>query len=249
MTKFVKCTVILLAILSIFGCSKHRLRSSMPVDQKMARANQLFDSGKYSKASEFYLDVVFERSSVHTPIAQFMLAESYFRMSRYADAIYEYRELIRLFPDYRDVSIAYFRLGEAFYAQSLDPHYSQIETNQSIDAFNIFLDRFPFHSRRDEAIAFIQKAQQKLLEKKFLNGYIYYKMYDYSAAMMYFNEIIELGLIGDLDRDTHYYAALIYLERNDLENSERTMIHLENNYPDSGETARIVRMFSRNFQE
>jgi outer membrane protein assembly factor BamD len=235
--------------LSFFGCSRHRARRTMTIEQKMNTGNQLFERGKYNHAAEYYLDVVFERSSIHTPQAQFMLAESYYNLSRYADAIYEYRELIRLFPDFRNISKAYFRIGESYYAQSLGPHYSQQETKQAIDAFEVFLDRFPFHEQKDEAISYIQEAQHKLLEKKFYNGYIYFKMFDYSSAMMYFDEILELGLVSDLDRDSLYYAALIYIERQDRDNTERVLQRMLNHYPESGETNRIDRLFSRNFQE
>lgn len=242
-----KLLIVLFVLLTLAGCSRNSVRRAMPVDRRMEIANQLYEAGKYRRAIDHYEQVVFERSSVHTPVAQFRLAESYFNLARYEDAVFEYRELIRLFPDFREINAAYFRIGEAFFNQSRNPHYSQTETVAAIDAFNVFLDRFPFDARRAQALQYIQDAQYKLLEKKYYNGYIYYKLYDYSASLLYLDEIIELGNRNSLDRMSRYYAARIYIEREDQENARPMMETLNQFYPDSREANRITRIYNRKF--
>lgn len=240
--------LLIIAAIALFsGCSRQRVRRTMPVERRMELANHYYERGNYRKAIDHYTEVVFERSSIHTPLAQFRLGESYFRMGRYEDSIFEYRELIRLFPEFRDISIAYFRIGEALYHQSLPAHYCQKETRAAINAFNVFLDRFPFDEKTSEAINYIQEAQLKLLEKKYYNGYIYYKLYDYSASLLYLNEIIELENRSDIDRKSRYYAALIYIERKDRDNAELMLNSLREHYPDSSEANRVARMFRRSF--
>ena len=242
-----KLIVFMVIVIALAGCSRQRVRRDMPVDQRMAIANQYYDDGNYRKAIDYYTDVVFERRSIHTPLAQFRLAESYFNLRRYEDAIFEYRELIRLFPEFRNVNLAYFRIGESLFKQALNPHYCQQETVAAIDAFNIFLDRFPFDEKRDQAIDYLQKAQYNLLEKKFHNGYIYYKLYDYSASLLYLNEIIELGLRDELDKRSRYYAARIYIEWEDYERAQQMVDTLKEYYPDTSETNRVNRLFNRRF--
>ena len=242
-----KILILMIIIIAFAGCSRQRVRRSLPIERRMELADHYFERGQYRKAVDYYTDVVFERRSIHTPRAQFRLAESYFNMGRYEDAVFEYRELIRLFSDFRDINIAYFRIGEAKYHQSLPPHYCQQETHEAINAFNIFLDRFPFDERRGEALRYIQDAQYSLLRKKYYNGYIYYKLYDYSSSLLYLDEIIALGNRDELDRNSRYYAALIYIERRDRENAQSMVESLQERYPGSREAARVLRQFNRRF--
>ncbi len=235
-------------IIFITACSGAKARRTMSVQEKMERANTNYDAGRYNRAADYYLEVVFERSSRHTPQAQFRLAESYFNMSRYDEAVFEYRELIRLFPEHNKIHLAYYRIGESYFNLSLNPHYCQKETTAAIDAFESYLDRYPFADKRSQAIEYVQKAQFKLLEKKYNNGYIYYRLYDYSAAIMYFNEIIELGNRNEIDKKSRYYSALIYIERKNQNNALRMLHSLNDHYPQTTETNRIQRLISRTFE-
>lgn len=219
----------------------------MPIGQRMEIANRLFEEGKYRRASEIYLDVVFERRTRHTPEAQFMLAESYFKMGRYSEAIFEYRELIRMFPQSKNASTAYFRIGKAYMNTSLSPHYSQEETIEAIDALEEFIDRFPHDERYQEAAALLEEAEYKLLRKRFYNGEIYYRLYDYSAALMYFREVIEESGKEEIDKMSRYYSARIYLERKDRQNAQKMLESMQELYPDSSRTYRIQRLYTRIF--
>jgi len=239
--KIVKKTLYLLIVLfALIGCSKNRLTKSMPVEKKMEIANSFFENGKYNKAIPYYTDVVFERNSAYTPIAQMKLADCNYNQNKFTEARFEYEELIRLFSDYKDIGRAYFQLGICYFNESLSPHYSQEETYQAITAFETFIEKFPFDKQKKDAIDYIQKCRYKLLMKKYYNGYSYYKLYDYSAALMYFDEIIELGNNNEPDRMSLYYATLIYLEREDIENAKLTGQKLVSRYPQTDEAEKIT---------
>ena len=205
---------------------------SLPVEKKMEIADEFFEKRKYSKAIPYYSEVVFERNSKYTPEAQMKLADCYFEQAKYTDARFEYGEMIRLFSDYPEIGKAYFQLGICYYNETSSPHYTQEETYKSINAFETFIEKFPFDSKKKDAIDYIQKCRFKLLMKKYYNGYAYYKLYDYSAALMYFDEIIELGNNNEPDRLSLYYATKIYLERKDWVNAKTHGQKLINRYPD-----------------
>ncbi len=212
----------------------------MPVEKKMEIANDFFEKGKYNKAIPYFSEVVFERNSIYTPTAQMKLADCYFNQNKFTEARFEYEELIRLFSDYKDIGRAYFQLGICYYNESLSPHYTQEETYKAIAAFETFIEKFPFDKLKKDAIDYIQKCRYKLLMKKYYNGYAYYKLFDYSAALMYFDEIIELGNNNEPDRMSLYYAAKIYLEREDIENAKLTGQKLINRYPQTDEAEKIA---------
>ena len=235
-----KILALIIVLLVLFGCSGNKMSKTMPVEQKMEIANDLFDKGKYSKAIPYYSEVVFERNSVHTPVAQMKLADCYFNQNKFIEARFEYGELIRLFTDFKDIGGAYFQLGVCYYNETLSPHYTQEETYRAISAFETFIEKFPFDSQKKEAIDYIQQCRYKLLMKKYYNGYAYYKLFDYSGALMYFDEIIELGNNNEPDRMSLYYATKIYLARKDVDTAKTTGKKLINRYPQSEEAKRIT---------
>jgi len=240
-----KIVFLFLLIIFMFGCSKNKLYQNLPVAEKMKIANAFFDRGKYHKAIPLYSDIAFERNSILTAEAQMKLAECYFLQNKFMDARFELEEMIRLFPDYENISNAYYKIGICFYEESLNPHYTQEETERAIDAFEIFLEKFPFAENRDKAVEFIQKCHYKLLKKKYNNGYAYYKLYDYSSALMYFNEIIELGNQDKLDRMSLFYSTKIYIFRKNNENALKTAGALSMRYPDSKEVEKINKLLKK----
>ena len=110
------------------------------------------------------------------------------------------------------------------------------------------MEKFPFHKNKSMAIEYIKKCQLKLLEKKFLNGYIYYKTYDYSSALMYFNEVTKLNNTNKTDKKCLYYSALIYLYRHDFTNSRDVLSKLKGKYKTSKETKEISKKFKQTFE-
>ncbi len=237
-----KLIFLLLIALSIFACSSNKISKDMTNQQKMQIANEFFELRKYHKAVPYYESVVMDRTSSHVAEAQLKLADCFFNQNKFMEALFEYQEFVRLFGDAQDIGRAYFQIGVCYWEDSMTAHYTQEETYRAIDAFETFLEKFPFDERKKEAIEYIQKCHLKLLRKKYYNGFAYYKMWDYPAALLYFNEIIELGNNNKIDKMSLYYAARIYITRKDRENAELMQAKLNAKYPDSKETKKINRL-------
>ena len=230
------------------GCSSNKVSKQLPVAKKMEIADEFFAKKKYHKAIPYYTDVAFERNSTFTSEAQMKLADCYFFQNKFTEARFEYQEFIRLFRDAKFINRAYFQVGVCYFEESLNPHYTQEETKNAITAFETFIEKFPFDERKKEAIEYIQKCQEKLIRKKLLNGYAYYKMHDYPAAFMYFEEIIELGNPGRTDKMALYYEARMYITRKDKINSLNIGEKLNSRYPDSKETVKINKLIKKKFK-
>ena len=235
--------IILIAFLS--GCSENKLSKDMPVEKKMEIGNEYFQKEKYNKAIPYYTDVVFERNSIYTQEAQIKLADSYFYQNKFVEARFEYEEVIRLFQDHEDVDLAYFQIGVCYFNESLPAHYTQKETKKAIDAFETFIEKFPFDKKKKEAFEYIQKCRYILLEKKYYNGHTYYKMYDYSAALMYFDEIIELGNINEVDKLSLYYSIKIFQKRENQEKTAELAAKLTKKYPGSKEAKKVKNILNK----
>ncbi len=233
--------IAIVALLLLSACAQNVV--TMNTDQKLAKADELFAKGKYARAAELYGDVYFERASAAASHALLRQADSYFRINKFPDARAAYDEFIDTFPNSPEISTAFFRSALCLYEESLPAQYDQTETLHAIDAFKKFIEKYPGDARYNQALEYIRKAQYKLIEKKFLTGYIYYKMKDYSGALMYFKEVTELGNTDRLDRESLYYTALLlhHQKLNDLANEAYST--LIGKYPGSKESKKLTKFF------
>lgn len=225
--------------LVLSSCSQNKIAKNQSVEQKMQIANDYFNNGKYRKAIAYYEDITYERNSPLVSEAQMKLAESYFNQAKYLEARLEFQEIIRLYRNYDRINEAYYKIGICYFESSLNADYTQEETELSIDAFNTFLQKFPFDDYRSSAYEYLEKCNYKLLKKKYHNGYAYYKMSDYSAALYYFDEIIETNLKDEIDLNSLYFSAKIYLFRKDNLNAEIVYSKMQRKYPNDKKTIKI----------
>ncbi len=236
---------LIISFIIIAGCSQNKIMKQLTTQQKMKKADYYFKKGKYKMAVLYYTDIVYEKTSSITPKAQMRLADSYFNMKQYQDALFQYQDLVKLFPDYSDIATAYFKIGLCYFKESLPAPYTQEETLKAIDAFQDFIDKFPFDSRKEKAIDYINKCNFKLLKKKYLNGYTYYKLYDYSAALMYFDEITKLNNKNEPDKKSLYYSTIIYIKQNLKSKARETAKKLLTKYPNSKEAKKILKKLKK----
>jgi outer membrane protein assembly factor BamD len=239
---------VLIVVLIISGCSSNKAFKQIPNAEKLKIADQYFEQGKYRKAVPYYEAIIFDKGTPQLERAQKRLADCFFYQNKFTEARFEYQELIRLFRDAKNAGYAHFQIGRCYFEESLSAHYTQTETRNAIAAFQTFIEKFPFDEKKKEAIEYIQKCQYKLLEKKYYNGYTYYKMFDYPAALMYFDEIIALGNNNEVDMLSLYYSARIFIYRLDQENAELMRDQLQNKYPDSKYTKKINLLMQRKFK-
>ncbi len=228
-------------LLGLYACSVNK--QSLSTEAKLQKADDLYARGKYAKAAIYYDEISFERKSAATAYANLRVADCYFAINKFSDARAKYEQFIASFPDHDNVSSAYFRVGECLYEESLPPQYDQSETVNCIEAFRQFMEKYPGDQRYSKALDYIRKCQYKLLEKSYLNGYIHYKMKDYSAALMYFDEIINLGNTDKLDRQSLYYSAKLHLHQKNLEKATASYNSLKTRYPGSKETRKLASKF------
>ncbi len=242
MKRFIVCGILFLLL---FSCSHVRISKDMLVEEKMRIGNEYFENEKFHKAIPYYLEVVLDRKSGFTSEAQLKLADSYFNQNKFLDARFEYEEMIRLFKNYEGIEKAYFRIGICYFEESMSAHYTQEETELALNTFRSFIEKFPLSERKPLAFEYVAKCEQKFAEKKYYNGYAYYKLFDYSSALMYFNEVVSLGMTNEIDRKSLYYSAKIYIRRTNKPMAELVMEKLTVKYPDAVETQKIVGLISK----
>lgn len=233
--------ILIVALICLGACSANKTK--LTTDQKLANADELFARRKFARAAELYSAVYFERSSAASAHALLRQADCYFRMNKFVDAHKAYQEFIDAFPNNDQISVAYFQYALCLYEESSPAQYDQTKTLHSIDAFKVFIQKFPGSPQVTEALEYVRKAQYKLIEKKYLNGYIYYKMKDYSSALMYFDEVTELGNTDHLDRKSLYYSVKLLHAQKLHDKAREKYDLLKSKYPGAKETRKLAKYF------
>lgn len=235
--------LILLILSSLLGCAKNAVFKSS--EEKLAQADAYFAQKKYARAAELYQDVYFERSTANTAHALIRQADSYFALNKFSEARVAYEEFINTFPKHADASTALYQSAVCMLEESLPAQYDQSETIAAINVFRRFIEKYPGDPRYKEAIEKIRIGQNKLIAKRYQNGYISYKMKDYSAALMYFVEVIDLGNNNQWDRMALYYSAIISKKQKNMDDARSYYQSLKEKYPGSKEQKKLQKKFSK----
>ncbi|MCK9329498.1 MAG: outer membrane protein assembly factor BamD [Candidatus Cloacimonetes bacterium] len=237
--------ILMSLVFMILACSNNNSLITQASEVKWQKAENYYNEKKYNKAIPYYRQLIFEKNSMYTADAQYKLGECYFNTKKYSDAIFEYQELLRLFPENRLAPDAQFKIANSYANLSFSPHYTQEETRKAIENYTIFIEKYPSDKRIKDAYQGISDMQVKLIEKTYLNGYIYFKMKDYSAALLYLDDIIYLANHNELEKKSLYYSALIHIDRKDKEPSLNTYNQLKEYFPDSKETKKIEKKIKK----
>lgn len=176
--------------------------------QELAREGmEAYQNGKYESAIES-----FEKLKDYYPFSKFaMLAElkiadSYFRLNQYGEAIFAYEEFERLHPRNEAIPYVIYQIGYCYFRQMDTVDRDQTATQKALDAFDRLTRQFPDDAYAVKAKEHILKCLKTLAGHEFYVGYFYYKSKHYEAALHRFKTIL-----------THYpdvgihYKALQYI--------------------------------------
>jgi len=198
--------VLIILFAGIFwNCSSTLDTVNFSPEEKLAYAIKLYEEEDYEAAvNEFQAIVLQYPGNPVVDDAQYYLGMTRFQRGEYLLAAYEFSKLVKNMPASEFVPQGQFMLAECYY--QLSPHYSldQKYTEKAIEEFQAFIDFFPSNEKVAEAERKINELNEKLAQKAFENAKIYEKMEYYTAALIYYNNVLEVY------HDTRYAPMAMY---------------------------------------
>ena len=195
----------LLGLLILAGCGSSEETAVLTVEERFTRAKELFDNEDYLEAiNEFTIITLQFPGSARAAEAQYFLAECRFNRGEYLLAVFEYSTMRRSYPASPLVADAQYKIGLSYYELSPKSNLDQQYTRKAIDEFQAFVEYYPSHPSAVDADAKIRELTDKLAKKQYETARLYVTMQYYTAALFYFEDIIEKY------HDTNY-APLAYL--------------------------------------
>jgi len=173
---------------------------------------------KFEKALEYYKKDDFVRAS--TLLEQimyvykgtdkdeqinFLRAKSYYGLRNYIEAGYYFKNFASSFPKSKNIEEAEFLHAHCYYIISPEASLDQANTHNAINAFQLFIVKYPNNFRIKECYALIDELMNKLVHKSYINAKLYFDLSEYKSSI--------IALRNSLNEfpDTQYREELMFL--------------------------------------
>ena len=158
---------------------KHKM-ADKDYDYLYEAAKEYYVAGQYSQAITLLNDVItILKGSDRGEESVFMLAMSYLKEKDYAIAAQSFQQYYTSYPRGVYTERARFYAGKALWISTPESQLDQADTFKAIQELQLFLEFFPNSIYRAEAEKIIFDAQDKLVEKEYLNAKLYYNLGTY----------------------------------------------------------------------
>ena len=158
---------------------------------KIQKAIGKFNKKKYLDCQDILTEVLTQcpgHSAYDT--ALYFKAKSLLATKKHDEAKTEFDRLASTYPNSPYYEEAYFRLGQCMFLESNSPDLDQTTTKDAQGRLKDFCESFSKSAYVDSAHVLIDRAQDKLAEKEFLNARFYEKIEQFEAAVVYHKMMI-----------------------------------------------------------
>jgi len=182
-----------LALILLVGCGAPVVKMAANPEEQFSLAKHEFDKKHWLKATEGFQKVIFNfPGATVVDTAQYYLALSYFQSKDYELAAVEFKRLISNYPRSSFVDQSQYMAGVC-YLRNTPGHYAldQEDLKKATESLQDFIIDNPDSPLIEDAKKAIAEGQTKLARKDYESGMVYFKMYDYAAATVYFQYVID----------------------------------------------------------
>ncbi len=194
-------------LVALSSCSKYqKLLKSTDNEQKYEMAISYYEQKDYYRAIQLFdqLQAIY-RGTERAERISYYYANAHFEQKDYILASYYFKQFAQNFPNSKNAEEAAFMSAYCNYLDSPPSSLDQQVTTDAIKELQLFINRYPGSSRVSRANELIDELRLKLETKAYNIANLYYKMEDYKAAIINYE-----NLIKDYP-DTRYREEAMYL--------------------------------------
>jgi len=200
--------LLLCAILAFASCrSKYqKLLKSSDYNAKYEAALVYFAEEDYHKAQTLFEGIItVYRGTEKAEVINYHLAYCYYHQGDYMLSGYYFENYTSTFPNTEKTPECQYMTGVSYGNESPKPSLDQEYTVRAIEAYQMYLNRYPDGENYAEANNQVSVLREKLEDKEFQNAKLYHKLGDYKAAIIALKNVLE-----DYP-DTDKHEEILYL--------------------------------------
>jgi len=202
-----KVGLFLVAVLLLAGCGEYeKILKSRDYPVKYEKAMEYFEDGEYVKSATLFDQVAnIYRGTTKADTVKYYQAMSYYGQRDYILAGHYFDELATTYTSSNYLEESEFRRAYCYYKLSPRPDLDQQSTYQAINAFKLYVSKYPNSERVVESLDLIAEMSDKLVEKSYNSARLYYDLGYYKSAI--------IALRNSLEQypDTQYREELLFL--------------------------------------
>jgi outer membrane protein assembly factor BamD len=232
--KILKLLSLAILIIVLFSCGGPKPDGSWTADEYFKYAMNMYENEDYFEAvNEFTVITLRYPGSVYSDSAQFYLGMCHFKMDEFIISAAEFNKLIEEMGRSPLVPEAQYMLGESYYQLSPRAELDQEYTMQAIKQFQIFLEDYPTHEKKEDVEKKLLDLREKLAEKQWRNADNYRKMRKLRASLIYYDIVLNNFYDTEFADDAQYGKGLVYMDLEEWDNARDALMMFEEKYPDS----------------
>lgn len=181
----------LISLLVVSGCAWFETKEEKTAQELASDGMDQFNRGKYKKAIES-----FEKLKDWYPFSKFVIlaelkiADAYYNIKEYEEAVATYEEFENLHPRNEAVPYTIYQIGLCYFEQIDTVDRDQTSAKKALDTFNRLKKQFPVDSYTIKAQEHIKKCLKSLAGHEFYVGIFYLKNKHYKAALNRFKSVL-----------------------------------------------------------
>ncbi len=171
------------------GCATHQPEKT--AEELAAEGREDFEKRNYEDAIKSY-----ERLrdwypfSVHAKEAELKVADAYYLLEEYDQALAAYRTYYQLHPTDAQIPYVLYQIGRCDFDQMVSVDRDQTPAANALASFRRLIDQFPENEYVIHAKAHIETCLGNLAEKEHYVGKFYFKSKHYKAALHRFQSVV-----------------------------------------------------------
>ena len=164
------------------GCASefNRVIKSSDYDYRYEYAKQSFAEGKFTRAEILLQDLItLKKGTDEAEESLYMLGMSQYMNRDYESAAATFKKYFSSYPRGFYAEQAMFYVGQSLFESAPEPRLDQTPTIGAINAYQQFMDLFPYSELRSKAQDRLVELQDKLVRKELLSAELYYNLGGY----------------------------------------------------------------------
>lgn len=158
---------------------------------KLTKANEYYDKKQFGRANMLYEELLtIYKGTKNFEVIYYKYAFTFYNQRDYLAASYHFKNFADLFPKSDKSEECEYLNSLCLYYMSPEYTLDQSNTVKSIGEMQAFVNQHPESKRVKDANKMIDESRSKLEQKDSYSAELYYKISEYKAAAVAFEQII-----------------------------------------------------------
>jgi len=184
-------TITIISLLVFSSCAWFEPKKEKSIQELAGSGMEEFKDENYKTAIEYFEKLRdWYPFSKYAILAELKIADSYYKLKDYEEAISAYEEFVNLHPRNEATSYVIYQIGLCYFEQIDTVDRDQTTAQKALDVFKNLIKQFPEDVYANRAGVKLKKCLKSLAGHELYIGLFYYKSKRYKAALSRFETVL-----------------------------------------------------------